>query len=167
MILSDTVSSTVTLNNVASTAITPSDAMAPCGFMPASTGVNWNAMAGPTRTISALGTVTTAVNLDCTLASDFTFTGTGSDATAVTFGVGGASGTFSPIVGQSIRIRHTASSGPDTLTWTGYTIAWLGVLTGAGGTSQSAPVPAASKLCDITLICTGQNKFDGSYIVGT
>lgn len=170
MILSNTVSSSVVLNGATSTVSTPADESAPNGFMPASNGRSWNALPGPVVAIQALGTVTTAANLDCTLASYFTLTGTAGDAVAMTFGTGGSSGAFSCQLGQVIRIRVTASgSTVNTLTWSGYTITWVGVLTSTGGTSASAPVLATSGKADITLVCTGTGStptFDGSFVVG-
>ena len=125
---------------------------------------------GSGRGNSGPGTVTTAANLDCTLASYFTLTGTAGDAVAMTFGTGGSSGAFSCQLGQVIRIRVTASgSTVNTLTWSGYTITWVGVLTSTGGTSASAPVLATSGKADITLVCTGTGStptFDGSFVVG-
>ena len=170
MILSNTVSTSVTLNGTTSTAKTPADESAPIGFMPASAGNSWVALPGPAVAISALGTVTTAANLDCTTASYFTLTGTAGDACAITFGVGTSAGAFSCQVGQIIRIRVTASgSTVNTLTWSGYTITWVGVLTSTGGTSASAPVLATSGKADITLVCTGNGStptFDGSFVIG-
>lgn len=171
MILSNTVSTSVVLNGATSTVSTPADENAPNGFMPASNGKSWVAASGPVMAITALGTVTTAANLDCTLASYFTLTGTANDACAVTFGTGGATGAFSCQLGQVIKIRVTGSGTTvNTLTWTGYTIAWLGLLTSTGGTNQSAPVLVANKLADITLVCTGTGStptFDGSFVIGT
>ncbi len=171
MILSNTVASSVVLNGATSTVNTPADENAPVGFMPASSGKSWVALPGAAVAIQALGTVTTAANLDCTLGSYFTLTGTAGDAIAVTFGTGGATGAFSCQVGQVIKIRHTASgSTVNTMTWTGYTITWIGMLTGTSGSSQSAPVFVASKLADITLVCTGAGAtptFDGTYMIGT
>lgn len=171
MILSNTVSSSVTLNGAASTATTPADESAPTGFMPASNGKSWVGLSGPAVAISALGTVTTAANLDCTTASYFTLTGTAGDAIAMTFGTGTSAGAFSCQLGQVIKIRVTASGATvNTMTWTGYTVSWIGNLTGTSGTSQNAPVFVASKLAEITLICTGTGStptFDGTYIIGT
>jgi len=170
MILSNTVASSVVLNGTSVSASTPADESAPVGFMPASTGKSWVALPGPAVAFSALGTVTTAANLDCTLASYFTLTGTAGDAVAMTFGTGGSTGAFSCQLGQVIKIRVTASGATvNTLSWTGYTITWLGITT-AGATSQSAPVLLASKYADITLVCTGTGAtptFDGSFLIGS
>ena len=139
MILSNTVSTSVILNGATSTAITPADESAPTGFMPASNGKSWVGLPGPAIAIKALGTVTTAANLDCTQASYFTLTGTAGNAIAMTFGTGTSAGAFSCQLGQIIKIRHTAgSSTVNTMTWTGYTITWIGMLTGTSGSSQSA-----------------------------
>ena len=171
MILSNTVSTTTTLNNASSTVSTPADTGAPVGWMPSSNGESWVALPGPSVAIKALGTVTTAANLDCTLASYFTLTGTAGSAIAMTFGTGTSAGAFSCELGQVIKIRHTASGATvNTMTWTGYTISWIGMLTGTSGSSQSAPVFVASKLAEITLICTGTGStptFDGTYLIGT
>ncbi len=174
MILTNTISSTVTLNSIASTVSTPADEQAPVGFMPASNGESWVGLPGPTYAIVALGVLTTSANCDCTLGSYFTVTGTAGDALAVTFNTGGASGAFSPIIGQVIKIRITASGATvNTVDWTANTITWIGSKTSTGGTSQVAPGTVstcplvASKLCDVTLVCTGVNTFDGTFIIGT
>lgn len=171
MILSNTVASSVVLNGATSTVSTPADESAPNGFMPASNGKSWVGLPGPTVAIAALGTVTTAANLDCTLASYFTLTGTAGDAIAMTFGTGTSAGAFSCQLGQVIKIRVTGSgSTVNTMTWTGYTVSWIGMLTGTSGSSQSAPVFVANKLAEITLICTGTGAtptFDGTYMIGT
>ena len=170
MILSNTVSTSVVLNGATSTVSTPADESAPVGFMPASSGKSWVALPGPAIAISALGTVTTAANLDCTLASYFTLTGTAGDAIAMTFGTGGSTGAFSCQVGQVIQIRVTASGATvNTATWSGYTIAWIGTLSSTGGASSSAPVFKASTQALITLVCTGNGStptFDGTYVIG-
>jgi hypothetical protein len=170
MILSNTVSTSVVLNGATSTVSTPADENAPNGFMPASNGKSWVAASGPVMAITALGTVTTAANLDCTLASYFTLTGTAGDAIAMTFGTGSSTGAFSCQLGQVIKIRVTASgSTVNTMSWTGYTIAWVGMLSGTGGASSSAPVFKTSTQAEITLVCTGTGStptFDGTYLIG-
>ena len=75
MILSNTVSTTTTLNGVASTATTPADVAAPLGFCVVSNGETWLARPGPNAPIVAIAQGTTAaVNLDWSLGGIFMVT---------------------------------------------------------------------------------------------
>ena len=171
MILTNTVSTTTTLNNASSTVSAPADISAPVGYMPASNGESWVALPGPAVAIKALGTVTTAANLDCTLAGYFTLTGTAGSAIAMTFGTGSATGTFSCYLGQVIKIRVTASGATvNTMTWTGYTVSWIGMLTGTSGSSQAALFSWPASWPKSLWFAPGVGAaptFDGTYMIGT
>jgi hypothetical protein len=121
-------------------------------------------------TIVALGVVGSTANIDWSLGGYFSLTTTASTNLTLTFGTTGALTTASYDLGQHIRIRITAGGATvSTVTWPA-TIAWVGNLTSTGGTSQSAPVLVANKLCDVVLTCTGIGTaptFDGVFIVGT
>ncbi len=118
----------------------------------------------PNYVISAVGTVTTAANLDWTQAGYFSLTLTGSDTCVITFGIGSSSGALSASLGQAIKIRLTGAASA-AITWPS-TITGVGVLASTGGTSGSAPTIAANTY-DITLVCTQTGSaptFDGTYV---
>ncbi len=133
------------------------------------TGANgkWVLDPGQSFVISALGTVTTAANLDWTQAGYFSLTLTGSDTCVVTFGTGSSTGALSASLGQMIKIRLTGASSA-AVTWPS-TITWVGLLTGTSGASASAPTVSAANVIDITLVCTATGSaptYDGTYITG-
>ncbi len=167
MILSNTTTSAAVQGT---TVPVPADDNPILGFGVVGTGKNWVGTPGPNAAIQALGTLTTAVNLDWTVASYFTWTSTTSSNETVTFGLTGATSTASYSLGQIIKCRVTASGSTQaTITWPS-TVSWNGILTGTSGSSQSAPVLVASKFLDVTLICTNAGSsptFDGTYTTGT
>jgi hypothetical protein len=124
--------------------------------------------------INAMGTVTTAVNLDWSAYGYFTWTSTASSNETVTFytTASNTAGTnlASYSLGQMIKIRITSSGATvATVTWPA-TVTWIGMQTGTSGSSVVAPVLVASKQTDITLICTATGSaptFDGTYMTGT
>lgn len=145
MILSNTVSTTTTLNGAASTVSTPADEAAPAGFMPSANGKGWIALPGPASAISALGTAvataTSSLLVDWTTASFFTCTAYGGGWT-VTFT--NAAGTLTPTVGQVIRI-YIAHAGSSAITWPS-TVTWI--------TASAAAPACATYNMVVALICT-------------
>ncbi len=147
------------------------------GYGVVGTGRNWVSTPGlANAAISALGVVGATANIDWSVAGYFSFTTTASTnltltfATTATAALAAASQIASFSLGQMIKIRITSSAATiDTITWPS-TIAWIGMLTGTSGSSQAAPVLIASKLLDVTLVCTGVGSaptFDGTYMTGT
>jgi hypothetical protein len=154
MILTNTVSSSVTLNSATSTVSTPADEQAPRGFMPGSNGESWVALPGPICVINALGQLTTAgATLDCSQYGYFSFTSYGG-AQAITIS--------NAVIGQVIKIRNTGT-GSATFTYPGSTITWIGVA--ANGTCSSSAPGMAAATTDITLVCTAAGTYDGLYVI--
>ncbi len=142
----------------------PADTSPSVGLSVVGNGRYWSASPSPNYVISALGTVTTAVNIDWTSAGYFSLTLTGSDTCVMMFGIGSSTGALSASLGQVIKIRLTGAASA-AITWPS-TITWVGVLASTGGASGSAPTIAANTY-DITLVCTQTGSaptFDGTYI---
>ncbi len=122
------------------------------------TGRNWVSTPSPNYVLSAIGTVTTAVNIDWTAAGYFTLTLTATDTCVMTFGIGSSSGSLSASLGQSIKIAITGAS-TAAITWPS-TITWI------GSGSASAPT-VTGNVTVVELVCTGVGSsptFNATYL---
>ncbi len=153
----------------------PIDQGSPVGFSAVGAGGWWTASPSPNFAVSALGVVGATANIDWSAAGYFSFTTTPSTALTITFAttataaLAAAAQVNSFSLGQTIRIRITGGGTSAAITWPA-TVAWIGMLTGTGGSSQSAPVWVTTKLLDVVLTCTGTGSaptFDGIYMTGT
>jgi hypothetical protein len=145
----------------------PADLNPPVGMSISSNGRGWALNPGESFVISALGVITTAVNLDWTQAGYFSFTTTSGNNATVTFGIGGSTGALSASLGQTIKVRITGAGTP-TITWPA-TVTWVGTLDSTTGSSSSAPVVVNGKVIDVALVCTNTGSaptFDGTFITG-
>ena len=145
MILSNTVSTTTTLNNASSTVSSPADVSAPAGFMPASNGESWVALPGPAMAVVSVATPGSSGTsyFDWTLGGYFVWTPYGGSCTVSFLNKSG--GTLTPIVGQMSLIKFLhAGSASVTLP---STISWL------SGSSGAAPT-FTSKDCVVAFVCT-------------
>ena len=173
MILSNTVTSAAVAGATVQAAADDNPVQ---GYGAVGNGRNWVATPGlANAAINALGTITTVgPNLDWSAYGYFTWTSTASDNETITFytTASNTAGTNLPSysLGQMIKCRITSSASTvATLTWPA-TVTWIGMLTGTSGSSQVAPVLVASKLLDVTLVCTAVGSaptFDGTYMTGT
>ncbi len=148
----------------------PADVGPPTGAGIMAINGKWVIDPGESFVTQALGVLGATGNIDWTVAGYFSFTTTASTNLTLTFGLTGNTGVLSATPGQFIKIRITSSAATvATITWPA-TIAWIGMLTGTSGSSQVAPVLIASKLLDVTLVCTAGGSaptFDGVYMTGT
>ncbi len=126
----------------------------------------WVIDPGESFVIQALGTVTTAANMDWTQAGYFTLTTTSGQNLTITFGTGSATGISSPVQGQFVKVRVTGAGTP-TITWPS-TVTWVGIIA-TPAVSNAAPLVVNAVALDITLVCTQGGSaptFDGTYITG-
>jgi hypothetical protein len=179
MILGNTITSQA-VGASAVTVLSAADDNPVQGYGAVGNGQQWVGTPGlANAAINAMGTVTTAANLDWSAYGYFTLTTTASTNVAFTFytTASNTAGTnlASYSLGQQIRIRILAGAATvSVLSWPS-TITWVGMKTGTGGSSQvaagasGAPL-VANKLADIVLTCTSTGSsptFDGIYMIGT
>jgi hypothetical protein len=133
----------------------PADSTPLLGFGAVGNGEIWRSTPSPNFALVAAGTLTTALNIDWTVAGLTTVTLTASDTLVVTFGLGSSSGSLSAQLGQIIRVRFVGASGAS-ITWPS-TVTWLGA---------TAPTYTGTTPVVVELTCTGTGSaptFDGNY----
>ena len=148
----------------------PIDIGGPAGFSPVAMGGWWTALPSPSFGYSALGTLTSAANIDWTAAGYFSFTLTAATALTLTFAttataaLAAAAQVNSFALGQMINIRFTGAA-TASIVWPA-TISWAGI-TSVPGASNAAPPQTLTTPTDVTLVCTGTGSaptFDGTFI---
>jgi hypothetical protein len=144
MILSNALSSSVTLNGATSTVNTPADILAPLGYTVVSNGESWVGRPGPNSVINAVATPASSgtSTFDWSQGSYFTWTPYGGSCTLAF---------ANAQVGQVVLARITAA-GSASVTWP-TTTTWY---TGSSGTAPTV----SSKSCVVAFVCTGLNTYD-------
>ncbi len=143
----------------------PADVGPPTGAGIMALNGKWVIDPGESFVTQALGVLGATGNIDWSAAGYFSFTTTSGTNLTLTFGVTGTTTVLSASPGQMIKIRITGAGTP-TITWPA-TVAWVGIVSGGGTSSASAPVVVNSKQIDVTLVCTASGSaptFDGFFV---
>ena len=143
----------------------PADLGPPTGAGIMALNGKWVIDPGESFVVSSLGVLGATGNIDWSQAGYFSFTTTSGTNLTLTFGVTGSTTVLSATPGQMIKIRITGAGTP-TITWPS-TVAWVGIVSGGGTSSASAPVVVNTKQIDVTLVCTAGGSaptFDGFFV---